>query len=115
MIYKKYNNNSFNLYTIKTDKFKTCEMLITFYNNIDKDNITKEIVLQELLSYSTKKYKNKKDLSTKLKDLYDINFYSYTSKVGNIRTINYSFSFLDPMYTDKNYLKEVLKIPFEIK
>ena len=114
MIYKKYNNNSYNLYTVKTDKFKTCEMHIIIYNNIDKDNITKEIVLQELLSYSTKKYKTKNELLTKLKDLYDINFNSYTSRVGNIRTINFNYSFLDPIYTDKNYLKEVIKIPFEM-
>ena len=113
MIYKKYDNNSFNLYTIKTDRFKTCELLITFYNNIQKDNITKEIVLQELLSYSTKKY-NKKELINKLKDLYDINFISYTSRIGNLRTINFKYTFLDPVYTDKKYLNEVLKLSFDI-
>lgn len=114
MIYKKYDNNSFNLYTINSNKFKTCKLLIMFYKNINKEDITKEIVLQELLSYSTNKYKTKKELLIKLKDLYDLDFNSYTSRIGNIRTINFSYTFLDPLYADKNYLKEVLKIPFEI-
>ena len=36
MIYKTYNNKTYNIYTIKTDKFKTCHMEIVFRNNINK-------------------------------------------------------------------------------
>ena len=35
MIYKVYKNNTYNIYTVKTDKFKTCHMEIVFRNNIE--------------------------------------------------------------------------------
>ena len=33
MIYRKFESNTYNIYTIKTDKFKTCHMEIIFRNN----------------------------------------------------------------------------------
>ena len=41
MIYKEYKHNTYNLYTVKTDKFKTCHMEIVFRNNINKNDVTK--------------------------------------------------------------------------
>ena len=114
MIYKKYNNNSFNLYTIKTDKFKSCYMEIIFYKEIEKNDITKEIVLSNMLFHSNKKYNKRKYVVEHLEDLYNAKMYSSTSRVGNLRTINFMYSFIDPMYAEKNYLKEAISFPFEM-
>lgn len=114
MTYKEYKNNSYNLYTVKTDKFKTCHMEIVFYRKLDKDRITKENVLADMLSHSSKKYDKRKYVVEKLEDLYNASFYATTSKVGNIRTINFIYNFIDPVYADKSYLKEVIKFPFEM-
>ena len=114
MIYKEYKNNSFNLYTVKTDRFKTCHMEIVFYNKLEKDNITKEIVLADMLSHSSYKYSKRKFVVEHLEDLYNASFYGTTSRIGNVRTINFVYNFIDPLYADKSYFKEVLKFPFEM-
>ena len=49
MTYKEYKNNSFNLYTIKTDRFKTCFLDIIFYNKVNKDAVTKENVFASMI------------------------------------------------------------------
>ena len=40
MIYKKYTNENYNLYTIKTDKFKSCLMEVVFSKPLDKSKVT---------------------------------------------------------------------------
>ena len=114
MTYKEYKNNSFNLYTIKTDKFKTCHMEIVFYNKLEKANITKEIVLADMIAHSNKKFPKRKFVVEHLEDLYNASFFGATSRVGNVRTINFVYNFIDPIYADKSYFKEVLKFPFEM-
>lgn len=114
MIKKKYNYNSFNLYTVKTDRFKTCHMQIIFYKSLDKNNITKENVLADTLCYTSKKYKKRNDVIEHLEDLYNASFYASCNIIGNVRTISFNYNFIDPIYADKNYLKEVIKFPFEM-
>ena len=50
----------------------------------------------------------------KLEDLYAASCYSVTTKVGNVLFSNFILEFLDPKYCDKNYLKDVLELPFEM-
>ena len=114
MTYKAYKNESFNLYTIKTNRFKTCHLEIIFYKDLDKKNITRDNVLCDILSYSSLKYPKRKNVVEKLEDLYNASFFSTTSRIGNIRTINFIFNFINPEYTDKTYAKEVIKFPFEM-
>ena len=40
MEYKNYKYDTYTLYTIKTDKFKTCHLEIIFKNKINKEEIT---------------------------------------------------------------------------
>ena len=114
MIYKEYKNESYNLYTIKTNKFKTCHMEIIFYDKLDKDRITSTNFLVDMLSYSNKLYPTKKLVQEKLEDLYSATFYGVSSRIGNISCLNFIYNFIDPKYTDRSYLKEVIKFPFEM-
>ena len=114
MVYKKYSNDTFNLYTVKTDKFKTCHMEIIFYNKFESKNITKENVLADILSYTNKKYNKRKLVVEHLEDLYNARFFGTTTRIGNLKTINFVIDFIDPIYADKNYLKEVIKFPFDM-
>src|SRR5574344_1040661 len=114
MIYKEYKNDSYNLYTIKTDKFKTCHMEVIFYEDIKKDKITITNVLTDMLVHSSSKYPKRKNVVEKLEDLYNANFFSIAGRVGNLRTYNFVYNFIDPLYADKSYLKEVIKFPFEM-
>ena len=114
MTYKEYKNESYNLYTIKTDKFKTCHMEIIFTNKLEKDKITEINMLTDIITHSSNKYPKRKYVVEKLEDLYSANFYGVSSRIGNIRNVDFVYNFINPEYADKNYLKEVLKFPFEM-
>lgn len=114
MTYKEYKNNSFNLYTIKTDRFKTCFLDIIFYNKVNKDAVTKENVFASMIQHSSLKYPKRKFVVEHSEDLYNAQFYSSKARIGNVRLICFSLNFLDPIYADKSYLKDVIKFPFEM-
>lgn len=115
MKYKKYEFDTYNIYTIKTDKFKNCHMEITFYDNVDKEELGIRNFLVDMLCHSSKNYPKRKDVVIKLEELYQSFFYGVSSKVGNMVMSTFSYDFLSPNFiNDKNYLKNVLKFPFEI-
>lgn len=45
MVYKLHKNGSFNIHTIRTDRFKNIRMEIMFRNNIDVASVHKRTVL----------------------------------------------------------------------
>lgn len=115
MKYKKYEFDTFNLYTIKTDKFKNCHMEITFYDNAKKEELCIRNFLVDMLCHSSKNYPKRKDIVIKLEELYQSFFYGVSSKVGNMTMSTFSYDFLNPSFVnDKKYLENVLKFPFEI-
>ncbi len=114
MIYKEYKNNSFNLYTIKTDKFKTCHMEIIFYNKFEENKITINNALVDMIVHSSKKYNKRKKVVEKLEDLYSASFYGVSTRLGNIVLNNFVYNFIDPKFAEKSYLKDVIKFPFEM-
>lgn len=114
MVYNSYKMGSFNLHTIKTDRFKTIRMEIMFRNNIDPDSIVKRTMLFELLLESSKEYKTKRDLILKCEELYNANIYAETMKVGNEVVSSINYEILDPKYTDDLDLDDALKLPFDI-
>lgn len=115
MEYKKYKCNSYNIHTIKTDKFKTARMEIIFSRNAEKEKMPSFTFLADILTDSSKKYPTRKDIAIELEELYQSIFYGVTNKIGNLFTINFIMEFIDPKYINEdNYLEKVLKLPFEI-
>lgn len=115
MKYKKYEFDTYNIYTIKTDKFKNCHMEITFYDNAKKEELGIRNFLVDMLCHSSKNYPKRKDIVIKLEELYQSFFYGVSSKVGNMMMSTFSYDFINPSFVnDENYLKNVLKFPFEI-
>ena len=115
MKYKKFEYDTFTIYTIQTDKLKNCHMEITFYDNAKKEELGVRNFLVDMLCHSSKKYPKRKDLVVKLEELYQSFFYGVSSKVGNMVISNFVYDFLNPEYIkDTEYLKNVLSFPFEI-
>ena len=115
MEYKSYNCNSYNIHTIKTDKFKTVRMEIIFSRNANKDEMPRFTFLSDLLTDQSKKYKSRKEISIELEELYKADFYGVTSKVGNFFTTNFIMEFISPEYINEdNYLERVLSFPFDV-
>lgn len=111
---KNYKMGSFNLHTIKTDRFKTIRIEIMFRNNIDPKSIAKRTIVFELLLESSYHYKTKRDLILKCEELYNANIYAETMKVGNEVVSSINYEILDPKYTDDLDLDEAIKLPFDI-
>ena len=113
MEYKNYNFHAFNLYTVKTDRFKNCHLEIVFRNKAKKEEIMFRKFLIELLTFNTKKYKSQKELKIHLEDLYDTVLYSLLSRVGSCFFTTYCIDFLNPKYCEEGYLDEVLNLAIE--
>lgn len=113
MEYKNFKHQSYNLYTIKTDKFRTCHMEVIFRHKLEKKEVTIANVLRRYLGYTSKKYNKRKLVVEALEDLYDASFYTASSRVGNSIFISFILDILDPVFCDKGYLDQALKLPFE--
>ncbi len=115
MKYQKFEMDTYNIYTIKTNKFKNCHMEITFYDNAKKEELALRNFLVDMLCHSSKKYAKRKDIVIKLEELYQSYFYGVSSKVGNMVMSSFIFDFLNPEYVnDEKFLQNALKLPFEI-
>lgn len=115
MKYQKFEMDTYNIYTIKTNKFKNCHMEITFYDNAKKEELALRNFLVDMLCHSSKKYPKRKDIVIKLEELYQSYFYGVSSKVGNMVMSSFIFDFLNPEYiTEDKFLQSALKLPFEI-
>ncbi len=114
MEYQKFSGNSFNLYTIKTDKFKNCQIEVIFRNKITKNDITKRIFLTNILTESTKKYFNHKLYKEHLEDLYNSYFFSENNKVGKTIHTTFKADFLNPKYAIDDLLTDIIKMFKEV-
>ncbi len=115
MKYKIYNCNSFNIYTIKTDRFKTSHLEVIFKNVLKKEEIGTYSFLADMLSEGCKKYPRKKDLITRFEELYKIVIYASTMRVGNVIDLHVSLDFINPEYIeDEGYIEDVIKTLFEV-
>ncbi len=115
MEYKKYNCNSYNIHTIKTDKFKTVRMEIIFSREVKREDMPIFTFLCDILTDCSKHYPRRKDIAIRLEELYKTIFYGVTNKVGNLFTSNFILEFIDPIYINEdNYLEDVLKFPFKV-
>lgn len=114
MIYKLHKNGSFNIHTIKTDRFKNIRMEIILRNNIDVDTVHKRTVLFDMLMETCEYYKTKREISLKLEELYNALCYATTLRMGNVVLSSIAMDFLNPKYTEEDYLSEALKFPFDL-
>lgn len=115
MVYKTYKCNSYNIHTIKTDRFKTVHMEIIFRKNIVKEELVNYAFLVDMLMESSKNYPKRKDVITKLEELYKLVVYGTTIKTGNVLNSNFMADFIDPKFIDEeDYLENVIKFIFEM-
>lgn len=115
MIFKTYKCNSYNVHTIKTDKFKTIHMEIIFRKELIKEELPYYAFLIDMLMESSKNYPKKKNLIIKMEELYKLMMYGSTVKTGNVLNSNIMIDFIDPQYIDENnYLEKVIEFIFDV-
>lgn len=114
MKYKKYEYDSYRIFTIQTDQFKNVHMEVVFQGTAKESKLTEYSFLSEIISFSSLKYPTRRDFVIRLEELYNAYFYGVTSKVGNSLLNNFIFDFLDPNYvSESNYLEECISFVFD--
>ena len=114
MQYKKYEYDSFRIFTIQTDQFKNVHIEVDFLGDATKGNLTAKSFLSEIMSFSSLKYPTRKEFVIRLEELYNAYFYGVTTKVGKSLLTNFIFDFLDPYYVEeKHYLEDCVEFLFD--
>ena len=108
MKYVKKDFGSYKLHMIKTNKFKTIKIRVSFRNQIKKDEITMRNILSNILTYSSNKYKTKRDLILESQNLYDASIYVGNSRYGNYINTNINLTVLNDKYTEEGNYKKSL-------
>lgn len=114
MKYECFKNDCYNLYTIKTDKFKSSHIEVIFKNNFNKENITYSALLFDSLMENTKEYNTKKTFLRKLESLYNTNIYSTNTRIGTMLLTSINVDFLNPKYMTEESLEEIIKVLGEV-
>ena len=113
MEYKLYNNK-IKIHTIRSNKFKNCILEIMFTNKVAKDKKTINTLLDDLLVYSSKKYKSRRELNIECENLYNASVRCWNTRIGGSLITHMNLDFLNPKYCEEGYLEEVIKLPFEL-
>ena len=95
-----FKNDTYNLYTIKTGKFKTGLLEVEFYIPYTEVRESYISLLINMLTSENKIYKTSKELNKKLKNLYNANIYGETNRVGETLITSIGIEFIDLKYTD---------------
>jgi len=75
--------------TIKTEKFKTTTIRVTFKTMLARETVTQRILLANVLRNSSEKFTSKKLLSAHLEDLYGANLSVSARKQGQTHIISF--------------------------
>ena len=113
MEYKKIDCNSFNIHSIKTDRFKTVHLEIMFRDEAVKEDLPKYTLLSDILTDCQCKYPTRKEMAIRREELYKLSYYGINSKVGSQTILSFVADFIDPKYIkDDNYLEKVIDFIF---
>lgn len=114
MQYTKKDLGSYNLHLINTDKFKTITTRIVFHTPIIRDEITKRVVLSDILLQSTNKYDSKRSLTIEAEDLYSVDVATNNQRLGNYIFTGINMQCLNDKYTEEGNFEKSLAFLSEI-
>ena len=112
MKYEKIEGDTYNIYSIKTDKFRSAHIEIVFRSKCSEEVITESALLFDVLLNSTKEYPSNKLLSRKMEELYNLDMYAVNSRQGGVLLSNLVLHFIDPKYMESGSLEEIIKLAF---
>ncbi|MBO6195819.1 MAG: insulinase family protein [Bacilli bacterium] len=113
MDYKIINCNNYNIYLVKTNKFKTINISTVFISEFKKDEITKDKFISEYLVNSNNKTKDEVSMSKKFMELYEpsISVYDF---YNDMHHKIYGTTFLNEKYTEKGMNKKTIDFYFDV-
>ena len=101
---------------IKSKKFVTNAIAIYLTTKLDKETITMNALIPEVLKRGTENYKTQLDISKKLEDMYGAVFNFSREKVGNFFVMKFYISTLENRYLpeEKNLAQEGINLLADI-
>ncbi|MBN2604954.1 MAG: hypothetical protein JXR62_03935, partial [Bacilli bacterium] len=96
------HNNKYHLNMVKTSKFKTTRMQISFAGDFREETVTKRSLLPYLLNSISEKYPTRESMSIYLEDMYAANFNVGVSKIGLTHFLSFDLSFINDDFTFEN-------------
>ena len=101
---------------IKSNKFVTNAIAIYLTTKLDKETITMNALIPEVLKRGTENYKTQLDISKKLEDMYGAVFNFSREKVGNFFVMKFYISTLENRYLpeEKNLAQEGINLLADI-
>ncbi len=109
MEYKKYTTTNYNLHVIKIDKFKRSYIKVVFKRPLVKEDITKRIILADVLCESNNFYKTKREMVMACEELYRLGWSVSSSINGDYATLSFDISFLNEKYTESGMVAKSLE------
>ena len=105
-----------NINKIKSNKFVTNAIAIYLTTKLDKETITMNALIPEILKRGTENYKTQLDISKKLEDMYGAVFNFSREKVGNFFVMKFYISTLENRYLpeEKNLAQEGINLLADI-
>ena len=110
---KKIKLDNYNVYLMKTNKFKSIFISLVLINDFDKDNLLKNFVLRKLLTTSSKSLKDETEVTKKVCDLYNSGIVISNSIVNNVISTNVDMEVLEDKYTEKGLFYNALDYFFD--
>ncbi len=114
MEYIKKDLGSYKLHLIKTDKFKSITVKVSFHRVIKKNEITIRNILSDMFMQSSKKYNSKRELTIKAQDLYAAGLRTTNSRLGNYINTDFYLTVLNDKYTEEGNFASSLEFLSEI-
>lgn len=118
MEYQNHDEKAYNLHMIKTDKFKTITVKVTFRHQIVKEEITIRSFIHNILLLSNKEFPSSRLLSKEMERLYGPFIGSDENRVGNYSLTSFHMTMINEKYTEvgnnnqcMNFFKEIIFNP----
>lgn len=114
MKYTKKDLGSFGLHLIQTDKLKTITVRVIFHTPIHREDITRRIILSDMLLQSSKKYETRRAMTIKAEELYSADIAANNQRLGNYIVTSLHLQILRDDYTEPGNLERALEFLSEI-
>lgn len=114
MEYARYDMNAYNLHIIKTNKFKTITVEVSFRRKVSKDEITIRNLLKEIMVNVSFSYPTEKSLIIETEKLYDLKLMSSNYRVGNYAILSFRARFLNEKYTEEGMNEESIRFLLDL-
>lgn len=90
------------IYTIKSDKFKTNTINIFFHDNLSRENAAKNALLPAVLRRGCSRFPTFQDIALYLEELYGAAFDCGVTKKGEMQIIQFYIDYVSDRYTGEN-------------